>query len=187
MTYYVCTRIYHIYIHIYTQIFLIWLATYIQLSTFILIPCLSKLSMLMQIIQKNLFFCDFFLGRSSYFLVVGNRWWFRISRVPLTSWGPCNREVVKKPKLKWTHMTCRFIPPNFALVTWFLLCPNFARGGFTPQQQGLSSSCRNAVKPDVSRSWFSSLYKSIVVVVVVAAAAVVVVVVVVPPHPYHWG
>lgn len=73
MTYYVCTRIYHIYIHIYTQIFLIWLATYIQLSTFILIPCLSKLSMLMQIIQKNLFFCDFFLGRSSYFLVVGNR------------------------------------------------------------------------------------------------------------------
>ena len=49
MTYYVC-------ILIYIHIFLIWLATYIQLSTFILIPFLYKLSMLMEITQKNLFF-----------------------------------------------------------------------------------------------------------------------------------
>ena len=68
--------------------------------------------------------------------------------------------------------------PKFAFVNWFLLCPNFARGGITPQQQGLSSSCRNDLKPDVSGSWFSSLYNSIAAAA--AAAGGVVVVVVVP-------
>ena len=118
---------------------------------------------------------------------MGNRWWFRISRVPLTSWGPCDRDVVEKPKLKWTNMTCRFIPPKFAFVNCFLLCPNFARGGITPQQQGLSSSCRNAFKSDVSRRWFSSLYKKSIAAAAAVAVVTVVVVVLIPPHPYHWG